>query len=310
MSKATAKILTILMALGFSNLASAQLSVQETFNLTGYTFSFFSLASTEVDQTEFANSENGTGRLSTYNYFTAATRINYDLKGGFRIPFMYNTAGRDRFNNGQVQDQEIFLQDLIFFLRNDSLALLPWDVSVFWEGRIYLPTGKFSRRAGMIGAYRNHFIFNKILSRTFTMEYDQKVTYNHQSRTAYLNSFENERGELIEVASLTKSWEFEHRFNLWYRLSPDTGLGLQTTFEDSFYNSSEENSRDLDRSQPLTKRPQHLVKIGPAARFSLSPKINFIFTYNDVVNANQNMNELGRFKAENTEFALLSFIRF
>lgn len=303
------KTLTFLLLI-FSWSAFAQFSVQETFNATGYTFSFFSLASTETDQTEFLNSENGTGRLSFYNYLTIGSRLNYDLKSGMRIPFMYNTAGRDRFNDGQVQDQELFLQDLIFFLRNDSFALLPWDVGVYWEGRIYLPTGKFSRRAGMIGAYRNHFIFNKILSRTVDVEYDQKVTYNHQSRTAYLNSFENERGELVEVASLTKSWEFEHRVQAWYKFNAETGLGLQTTFEDTFYNSSVENSRELDRSEPLSKGPEHIVKVGPALRFALSPKVNFILNYADVVNANENMSELGKFKAENTEVVLLSFVRF
>lgn len=290
--------------------AFAQLSVQETFNADGYTYSFFSLAATEIDQTELDNTENGTGRISSYNYVTVAKRINYDLKGGVRIPFTYGTAGRDRFNDGRVQDAELLLQDAILFLRNDSIALLPLDVGVFWEGRIYVPTGKYSQRAGTIGAYRNHFIFNKVLSRSFDFEYDQKLTYSHQSRTAYRNRFYDERGDLVDIASLTKSWELEHRFQTWYKLDADTGVGAQITYEDKYYNKSLANSYTLDRSAPLTKRAEHLVKVGPALRFALSPKINFILNYADVVTATENMDELGQFKAENTEVALLSFIRF
>lgn len=288
----------------------AQFSVQESFNATGFTFSFFSLASTESDQTELANSENGTGRISTYNYLTAGTRLNYDYKAGVRLPFIYNTAGRDRFNDGQVQDQELLLQDVILFLKDDSIALLPLDIGVYWEGRIYLPTSENSRRAGTIGSYRNHFILNKLLTRTSELEYDQKVTYVHQSRTAYLNKFENERGEPVEIPSLTKAWEVEQRFNYWYRIDAETGVGLQLTLEDKFYNSSVENSKKLDRSEPLRKGPIHTVKLGPATRFALNSKVNFILTYNDVVDTNDNRGELGQFKAENTEFALLSFVRF
>lgn len=302
------KKLIAITLLVFSSAAFAQFSVQESFNASGYTFSFFSLASTEVDQTEIGTGENGTGRLSFYNYLTVGKRLNYDLKSGIRVPFMYNTAGRDRFNDGQVQNSEIFIQDMILFLRNDSIALLPGDIGVFWEGRIYLPTGKYSQRAGLIGAYRNQFIFNKILSRKFDIEYDQKITYNHQSRTAYLNRFQDDRGDWVEVASLTKSWEFENRANIWYKLDAETGLGAQFTLEDTFYNSSEANARFNE--DVLSKNPEHLMKIGPAARFALSNKINFILTYVDVVNTLKNRSEFGQFKAKNTEVALLSFIRF
>ncbi len=294
----------------FSQSAWAQFSVQETFNASGLTFSAFNLLSTEVDQTQFDQQEEGTGRIATYSFLTAATRLTYDLKGGVRLPFVYNTAGTDRFNGDQVQNSEFFLQDLIFFLRDDSIALLPWDVSVFWEGRAILPTGKFSQQQGMIGAYRNQFIFNKVLTQKISLEYDQRITYNHHSRTAYLNRFENARGETIEVASLTKAWDLAHRVQGWYRFDADTGVGLQMSFEDDYYNSSLANASSSDRSRPLTKEARHVVKLGPALRFSLSPKINFILNYADTVIANENMSELGQFKAENSEVALLSFIRF
>lgn len=304
-------LITLLFAL-FSTQAFAQFSIQETFNASGITFSAFSLLSTEVDQTEYSDSSDdyGTGRLSTYNYLTAAKRLTYDYKGGIRIPFIYNTAGSDRFNDGQVQDSELFLDDIILFLRDDSIALLPLDISVFWEGRIYLPTGEFSQKAKTIGSYRNQFIFNKILTRHVSLEYDQRITYNHQSRTAYLNRFENSKGETIEVASLTKAWEFRHRFQGWYRFNADTGVGLQVSFEDDYYNSSWENSRSLSRESKLTKGAKHEVKFGPALRFALSNKINFILNYADSVVADDNISELGQFKSKNTEVALLSFIRF
>jgi hypothetical protein len=93
-------------------------------------------------------------------------------------------------------------------------------------------------------------------------------------------------------------------------MDSETGVGLQAGLEDTYYNSSKENSKSLDRSVPLTKPTEHLVKLGPAARFALSNKINFILNFTDVVNARQNMKELGQFRSKNTEVALLSFVRF
>ena len=39
-------------------------------------------------------------------------------------------------------------------------------------------------------------------------------------------------------------------------------------------------------------------------------KINFIFNMSDEVTVGKNMDELGKFKAENVGYTLLSFIRF
>ena len=290
----------------------AQFSVVESFNESGYTFSFFGLGSTEADQTEVNGVDNGTGRLSFYNYLTIAKRLTYDLKGGVRLPFQYNTAGRDRFNDGHVQKSELFLQDVILFLRNDALTLLPGDIGVYWEGRIYLPTSENSQKRDQIGRYRNHFIFSKILSRVFDMEYDQKISYYHQSRTAYKNTFVDNAGDYAEVTSLTKSWELEHRLNFWYKMDAETGFGLQAGHKDQYFNSSTANAyNQFDKEgTPRTKGPIHEVKFGPAARFALNSKINFILTYEDVVNANENMGELAQFKSENSQVTLLSFVRF
>lgn len=283
--------------------AHAQFSVQETdgssrFRLLGKTWNpnFFSLASAETDKME-----NG-GRLSTYNYLTLATYVGDSYRLGFRLPFQYNTAGTDRFNREKVNDQELFLQDIIVSLQKYDLMYLPWDLGVYWEGRAYLPTSKNSKQSGLITRLRNNFIVSKVLNRHFELEYDNKFSYYFQSRSTYRNTFEDEDGYEVNAVSSTKQMSLDHRLSLWGKITPQAGLGWQVGGEDDYWNKSDAENK--------SKPGERMIKTGPAARFPLGDNMNFILTYEDKVNRDDNMKEFGKFRAENTQFTLLSFVRF
>ncbi len=298
------KIWLALTAAIFSLQARAQFSVQEAdgnnrIRILGREFSpnFFSLAATETDK---FNDEGG--RISTYNYLTLRTWASNSYRPLIRIPFQYNTAGTDRFDGDKQNKQDIFLQDIILGLMKSDLLFLPWDIGLYWEGRVYLPTSQNSSRSGLITRLRNNFIFSKALTNKFELEYDNKFSYFFQSRTANAITFRDEFDfEQTGVVSLTKKMEIEHRLSLWGKITPKVGLGWQVGAKDQFYNKSKAEAR--------AKPGNREVKMGPQIRFPLNDSVNFIFSYEDVT-TRENSQALGKFMAENTQFVLNSFVRF
>ncbi len=287
----------------FTGHVHAQFSVQETdgvqkLRLLGKTWNtnFFSLANTETDKLN-----EGGGRLSTYNYLTLATYVGNSYRFGIRTPFQYNTAGTDRFNGDKNNDSELFLQDVILSLQKFDLAYLPWDLGLYWEGRVYLPTSKNSQQAKTVARLRNDFILSKVFNRYFEMEYSNKFSYYIQSRTTYSNSFEDADGETVSVVSSTKRMALDHWLQAWGKITPQIGVGWKIGGEDEYWNESDaENKR---------KPGKRSWKTGPSIRFPLSDSANFIFSYEDVVDRD-GPNNLGKFFADNTQFTLLSFLRF
>lgn len=258
---------------------------------------FFSRAGLETDKVTGEG-----GRLSTYNYVTFSTRTDGDFRFALRVPFQYNTAGTDRFNESKQNNQELFLQDIILGVQKYDVALLPWDLGLYWEGRFYLPTSKISREDGLITRFRNEFIFTRVFDRRWEAEYVQKFSYYFQSRTAVPVHFQDDKGFDVDTTKLTKQTELDHWLAIWYKLSPQTAVGWSLGGEDTTWFRSTALSK--------SKAPEHMIKTGPEVRFPVSDRANFILLYEDVVNRRENLPEFGRFLAKNTKVTLLSFIRF
>jgi hypothetical protein len=283
--------------------ATAQFSVAEAdgrnrLRLLGRDFnmSFFSFAGIQTDK---FNDQGG--RIGTYNYMTFATPLS-EFRFAVRLPFQYNTAGTDRLNGSKVNGQEVFLQDIIFGLQKHDAVLLPWDIETYWEGRLYLPTSKYSKQSGMIAHLRNTAIVSKVFNRYLELEYTNHLGYFVQSKAAYRASFEDADGYEATPTVATKQMDLDHWASLWGKVSATTGLGLQFGQEIEWKNEAPENNIPARRSR--------LLKAGPALRFPVSQNANFIFSYTDKADQDGHTKELGRFLATNTEFSLLSFIRF
>ena len=299
------RILTISAIAFLSSIASAQfsegdgegVSTIKTFSRT-WTPTFYSLASVETDK--FNDSG---GRLSTYNYLSLHTFLSGGMRFSLRLPFTYGTAGTDRYNGEKNNPNELQMQDIILEVRNPEFAYLPWDLGLFWAFRGYTPNSKPSKRSGQVARFRNHFVVSKVFSRWFETDIEQRYYYSWQSRATYKNSFTDEYGFAVtDVASQTKQHEIEHWLALWGKVTPKVGFGLSAIFEDTFYNKSTTENK--------AKPPQRLLTVGPQARFPLNNKATFILVYGDKVNREENMDELGKFLAKNTEFVLHSFISF
>lgn len=299
-------ILSLLVLTGFvlsSASAFAQLSVQESdtnrLTIMGRTvnFNYFNLANLETDK---FNDE--AGRLATYNMITASSWVSFNYRFALRVPFQYNTGGTDRFNGNKVNEEEMFLQDIILGVQNYNLLYLPYDFELYWEGRMYLPTSPNSKKTGLITRLRNDFILGKTFNKYFEAEYVNKFSYYFQSKTAYANNFTDEDGFEVNVISQTKKQELEHWAAMWLRLTPETAVAWRLGEEEQVWNAANAEGRP-DRS--LKTR-----FTGPQIRFPLTKNANFIFAYTDKVTHGVNDNELGEFQADNTEFTLLSFVRF
>ncbi len=271
------------------------------YKLLGRTFdlTLFSLSSVETDK----GNEEG-GRFSTFNYITFSSYVGFDYKFVFRIPFTYATAGTDRFNGSKNNKAEWAIQDLVLGLRNPELFYMPWDMAAYWEGRLYLPTSKHSQDSGLIARLSNKFIFSKVFSRYFEMDLTESQDYYHQSRTRYPATFTDEYGfEVKDVPSATRRFSFDHALTGWLKWDAKTGAGWRFTLSDDFYNKS-------DVPENRYREPSRRISMGPQVRFELSNYANFILGYEDSVDRLDNSKEFGKFLAKNTEFSLLSFIRF
>jgi hypothetical protein len=154
----------------------------------------------------------------------------------------------------------------------------------------------------MITRLRNDFIVGKTFNKYFDFEYVQKFNWFVQSKTAYRNTFRDEDDFEVNVVSQTKRQELEHWLALWYKFTPETAISWRVGEEEQVWNASDaENRPDRSQKDRIT---------GPQVRFPVTKNANFIFSYTDKVTRGQNENELGQFRADNTEFTLLSFVRF
>ncbi|MCB9025379.1 MAG: hypothetical protein H6625_03605 [Bdellovibrionaceae bacterium] len=278
----------------------AQVSVQEKIG-TGFnpwSYSYFGLFNQELK-----SMEEGGARLSSYNFLTASYKLGSDNKIAFRLPFSYNSYGFDEFNGNSVQNQELIMQDVFVSFVDYNLILLPLDIGVYWEARIYAPTSESSQDIKLISRFRNDFIFSKYITSEWVLEYVSKLSYYYQSQTAYENNFIDENGFEVSTVSRTKKLEYDHWLNIWFRLMPELSFGWLAGWEDTYYNKSNINN---GRNKP----GKHEYKMGPQVSFELSPKANFIFQVSENIINSENRQELAKFKNDNLEMTLLAFLRF
>ena len=295
----------------------ASFSVQEVQRSGGYSpwsLSFFSLASTVQEE-----NDKGGGRMSSYNYFSTNYRLFGGRKIAFRLPFTYATAGYDSFHGERLQKSEIQLQDPFLSYTIYNLVLLPFDIGVFWEGRIYAPVSRMSQDIGMRTRLRSDMYFSKLLSRHWEIEYVTKINYYAQSQSiAGRIGVDSVTGENRVYIGNTKKMFLDHWLSIWYKFDSNTGLGFKLGGEETLYNKSDALSREAKRE----------IKFGPQVRFSLSSKANFLLSMEYVMNPrylSQNRGLKGLFaksaldtqgkKANrrdrrSVQWVLLSFLRF
>jgi hypothetical protein len=294
-------VLFILVTLFISH-ALASVSALET-TLDGdtrYWVNAFSLASTEA-----AAVQDGGARLTTYNYVS----LNYSTEQGthwaVRLPFSYHTAGFDDFNQNEVQKQDLFLNDFLVDYTISSV-LLPGEIEVFSRYRLELPTSSSANNQKRLGSLRFTAIASRYLTKDFQLEYWPDFTWNIHTQTVYENDF--------GTFSNTRKYELKQRLTLWYRANPKLFLGVYAGTEDEWFNRSE--ATQTSRSN-FNRFAEHSLIAGPSIRYTLNRNLSFLFSLQNNVPISGfrpedtgSASDLGRFRPEQTEFVLLSFINF
>lgn len=296
----------------FSGNLFASSSIQETINTdySPWSLSAFSLIIAEADQTQAG------GSLFSYNYIGPNYRLNNNERLAFKLPFLMNTAGHDRFNGQCVQDQDAELADPFVNYSNYDLVLLPGDIDVYWDGRVYLPLSKASRKQKMIGRLRSNFIFSRRITQALEVEWRNEFNYYHQSQTTYVASGINDQCEVGDNAgpSNTRRFAMDNWINIWYRLDRKWSLGLVTIFTEEVRNTS----GTIETSRQRNGRMKEIsVSMGPSVKWIANDNVSFIGTVSDRIQysgfhplSQDNLADLGKFKKENVEVTLSSFIRF
>lgn len=286
-----------------AQLSHASVSANEVFLDTNswYWINAFSFASTELGPVQ-----DGGGSFRAYNYISFNIPTTYGQHWALRIPFSYQTAGFDDFNNTESQKQEVSLNDILIDYSVSS-TLLPGDIEVFSRVRWEIPTSESSLRQKRIGALRLDFIGSRNLTKDFQLEFWPIFTWNLQTQSAYQNP---DTGR----PTSTQIYELKQRLTLWYRAHKDTFIGFYVGTEDNWYNDSEVNETSRTRFNNLS---EHSLKLGPSVRFTLNRNFSFLFNVQNMVDLwgyspdrRGEVSDLGKFKADQTQVVLLSFINF
>lgn len=249
--------------------------------------------------------ELGGGQMSTYSFINMNYRLGTGRKVALRIPFIISSAGWAQFEDKAptYHKHNAFFEDPILSIVNGSIALLPGDIQVYWEGRFYVPVGRQSLLENRIGRLRNDFILSKNLTQKIEINWVNNVNYYIQSRTTYITDIpqNEETGESLEVLTNTRQWRIDNRFDLWYKFTSDFGLGMQLGIRnDVFYQAPNQNR---------TKGSEVEYAFGPQLRFNAGELGNMIITVNNSVQREE-ASQLFKVKRERLAVALLAFYMF
>lgn len=296
----TVALLTLLQANASTSVLEVAPDTDRNFFVNG-----FSLATLKGEALQ-----RGGGRLGTYNYASLNYRTGPLTHIALRLPFVYNSAGfedstrqEDLLNN---QEQTIDLGDVLLDYTLAS-TLLPGEIEMFSRVRLELPTSKYSIAQKKIAGIKGDFIMSRFVAPRMELEYWPTFTWNIHTQTVYINPD-------FDSISHTKIYELNQRLTLWYKAHQKLSVGFFAGAEDEWFNASKQNNTGRQRGNRLG---EHKLKLGPAVRYTLGRNLTFLFNLSNTVpmwgftpdRAGQ-YNDLGRFRPEQTELVLLSFLNF
>lgn len=138
---------------------------------------------------DLAKTEDGTARLSTYNYLS----INYRLNEGMfsiRPTFFISGSGYDEYER-KIVKSEVDLGDIYFQYSKYNVALLPGDIGITGAFRVYLPQGDYAKRQGKITEIRGKLYFSKPWGYGWNTTYMFEPRYSIFKERGYLTEFGN-----------------------------------------------------------------------------------------------------------------------
>ncbi|WP_374073736.1 hypothetical protein [Bdellovibrio bacteriovorus] len=271
---------------------SAGDSFRRNWNVT-----LFSIAS--VSNMSYGKTASGDRAVDSYNYFGFNNKIDADTKFSVRIPFTYNTSGRNEYDDQVAATMD--LQDIHFAYSKYDLGYIG-DVDISGNVKIYMPTSAYSQNSKLVTKLRLEGYFEYAIGRFSSITYAVKPDIYWQRQTAYFDPETpqyNDGAFKKDPRGTTKQYSFEHYveavidINRYFSVKPKVGFD-----EDWYYSSDVE---ELEGN--------HVTKVKAGMGLEMRPMRGLTFTLGF-----QNQTSLGSYKGkdvsywqpENTEYSLMT----
>ncbi len=204
-----------------------------------WTVTFFSIASTET-----RNFDSGSPSVGSYDYFGFNRRLSPTTKFAFRVPFLFNTAGYNKY--GDFDKQDIKLHDVILnFSDYDFYYIGEVDVSANFK--LYLPTSEYSQLQKTVARIRPEFYFKYNFGRYSWISYGFKPDYYIQSQTAYYDDTTPRRADgtfVTDPRKTNKIASLEHYLEGSININRLFSARLKSGFDEDWYYGSEAENLD------------------------------------------------------------------
>ena len=235
-----------------------------------------------------------TSLMTSYNYVSFNYKLDYTRRISIRPTFNMNTAGYDVIGREDTA-AEVALGDMYLQYADYNFALLPGNIGVLAQFRIFLPTSESSREQKTLAKLGGWFIFSHPFSDGWQVNYHLKGYYYWQSQKSYLNS---DTGRL----SHTKQYKLENYIELGKMFNETFGFSMTLNFT-----MEEKHGSDLYNDEA---RHINTLKTGITIRYNYAWNLNFIFGIdNQIYNVN-NQDKHTLLQPEDLSFILLTFVRF
>jgi hypothetical protein len=254
-----------------------------------WSYSFFSFLSAPYELPV----KDRTSLIDSYNYISFNYKIDYTKRVSIRPTFNMNTTGYDSILR-EDKPSKIEVGDIYLQYADYNFALLPGNIGVLAQFRLFLPTSESSREQKTLAKLGGWFIFSRPFGDSWELNFHTKGYFYWQSQKSY------DGGKSYPSHTKKYKWEnyfeFGKMFNEKFGFSTRFGLKMEEKHGSSVYDSEPRHTNTL-----IT---------GLSFRYNYAWYLNFIFGIsNEIYNVN-NQEDRTPLQPEDLEFILLTFFRF
>ncbi|XGC79627.1 hypothetical protein ACES2L_09840 [Bdellovibrio bacteriovorus] len=287
----------------FASLSNAQereessvMSAADTYR-KNWTATLFSIAS--VSNMSYGKKATDDRSLESYNYIGLNYKMDADTKVSVRFPFVYNTAGQNKY--AEQEASVLDLQDIHFAFSKYDLGYIG-DVDISGNVKVYLPTSEYSQNSKMVAKLRFEGYFEYSIGRFSSITYAVKPDLYWQRQTVYFDpeTPQYDDGNYVkDPRSTTRQYALEHYVEAVIDINRTFSIKPKAGFDEDWYYSSEEEQ--LEGS--------HVTKVKAGLGLEIRAMKGLTFTAGV-----QNTTSLGSYKGkdvkwmqpENTQYSLMT----
>ncbi len=294
-------LFVLVIAASFSAQAAVMDGDDVVVNSTGqfkdFSVSFFSIASVKNMRPGKTADDRS---ISSYDYFSFNYKMDYDQRLSLRLPFYFNTDGKNEY--GDTMSSELAMADIHLVYSNYDLGYIG-DVDLSGKVKLYLPTSRRSANSRQITQIRLEGYADYSITRSLVIAYVAKPDFYWQTQTVSINDTIGQYSDgtyIRDPRSTTQQYGLEHYLLLQWIINDTFRTSLKTGFDEGWYHSSAAEALD----------GTHSTKLRLGADLWIFPKRGLSFTLgvsNETTVGYARNNDNIRFvEPENTQYSLMT----